>query len=183
MRYNIILIGPPACGKGTQAEILSKKLGIPVIKPGALFRKHIAEKTELGLIAKDYVEKGDLLPDHYTNNLIKGELAKHDISNGVIIDGYPRSLDQVHVLEDMLPIDFVLYFNVRDEVVKERIMANERGRKDDTPEIMEHRLEVYHANYDKIIEYYREKPYFHELDAEHSIEEVSRDILNILKLQ
>lgn len=122
----IILLGPPASGKGTQAERLEEKLGLPHIASGDLFREHIARETELGLRAKKYIDQGDLVPDQLTINMIEDRLAEPDAEEGAILDGFPRTMTQAEALDDILEdrdlvLAEVVYISVPEEVLVERV--------------------------------------------------------------
>ncbi len=135
----LVLLGPPGAGKGTQAAILSEKLGVPHISTGDLFRANIGQETPLGLEAKKYLDAGDLVPSEITNNMVKARVAEPDAANGFLLDGFPRTVDQAKALEGILEglgakLDGVLAFDVDDEVVVERMLA--RGRADDTEDVI-----------------------------------------------
>ena len=117
----IILLGAPGAGKGTQSEIISRKLGIPTISTGDIFRYNIKNKTELGLEAMSYTDKGELVPDSLTNKIVKDRLAKEDCKNGWILDGYPRNAAQVTALDEMLAdLDTPLDWLIAEHLMKER---------------------------------------------------------------
>lgn len=118
---NIIFLGMPGSGKGTQAELLAKKLNIPIISTGNCFRKNIKDETELGLKVKDILAKGDLVPDKITFEMLKKEIESMDTSNGLILDGYPRSFRQAELLKEFLKIDIVLNIELSEDQVLLRI--------------------------------------------------------------
>src|SRR5262249_52012501 len=131
----IVLLGPPGAGKGTQAQKLSEKLGIPQISTGDLFRENISKGTPLGLEAKRYLDAGDLVPAELTNKLVEDRIEQADAADGFILDGFPRSVEQARALDEMLKnhnigLDAVLEFSVSEEELLERLKA--RGRADDT---------------------------------------------------
>lgn len=122
----LVLLGAPGSGKGTQAGVISKKYGIPHISTGDIFRKNIKEGTELGRKAKEYIDKGLLVPDEVTNGIVRSRILEKDCSEGFILDGYPRTTDQAQVLDGYLDeiknnIDAVLNIDVPDEQVVERL--------------------------------------------------------------
>ena len=122
----IVMLGAPGTGKGTVAGILSEELGIPQISTGDIFRKNIKEKTELGILAESYISKGNLVPDEVTINMVKNRLNEDDTKNGVILDGFPRTIPQADALEKMLEekgikIDLVLNLSTPKEEIVERI--------------------------------------------------------------
>ncbi len=156
----IVLLGPPGAGKGTQAEKLAEKLGIPQISTGELFRQNIGEGTKLGLEAKRYLDAGDLVPAELTNQLVEDRLDKPDAVNGFILDGYPRSVEQAKALHEMLErrgadIDAVLEFRVSEDELLQRLKG--RGRADDTEEVILNRMKVYRDETAPLLHYYRDQ--------------------------
>ncbi len=122
----LILLGAPGAGKGTQAEMLTKLYNIPCISTGNIFREHIANKTQLGNLAKEYMDQGKLVPDSLVIELVKDRLSKDDCKNGMILDGFPRTIPQAEALDKMLselnmPIDSVINVEVPDEVIIDRM--------------------------------------------------------------
>lgn len=154
----VVLLGPPGAGKGTQAQKLAEKLGIPQISTGELFRRNIESGTKLGLEAKRYLDAGDLVPSDLTNALVDDRLDKPDAADGFILDGYPRSLEQAKALHDMLErhrtkVDAVLEFRVSQEELLERLKG--RGRADDTDDVILNRMKVYREETAPLLDYYR----------------------------
>jgi adenylate kinase len=122
---NLILLGPPGAGKGTQAKLIKDKYNIPHISTGDIFRKNIAEETPLGKLAKEYMDKGDLVPDILTTKIVQQRLKEDDCRNGFLLDGFPRTVSQAEALESIarevgLQIDRVLFVTVPNEVIVER---------------------------------------------------------------
>ena len=153
----IVLLGPPGAGKGTQALKLAEKLGVPQISTGDLFRSNITRGTELGLEAKRYLDAGDLVPSDLTNALVDKRLDEADAADGFILDGYPRSVDQAEALTRMLAarntrLDAVLEFRVCEEELLKRL--KDRGRADDTEEVIHNRMKVYRDETAPLLEYY-----------------------------
>ncbi|BBX74802.1 adenylate kinase [Mycobacterium shinjukuense] len=151
------MLGPPGAGKGTQAEKLATKLGIPQISTGELFRRNINDGTKLGVEAKRYLDAGDLVPSDLTNALVDDRLSEPDAANGFILDGYPRSVEQARALHDMLQrrgtdIDAVLEFRVSQEELLQRLRG--RGRADDTDDVILNRMKVYRDETAPLLEYY-----------------------------
>lgn len=126
MAIDLVFLGPPGAGKGTQAELLSEWLGIPAVSTGDLFRKAMAESTELGLQAKAYIERGDLVPDEVTVGMVRERLAKSDCEDGAILDGFPRTVPQADALEKLLTdmdrhLDATFYIEVSREELLRRL--------------------------------------------------------------
>jgi adenylate kinase len=153
----VVLLGPPGAGKGTQAAKLAEKLEIPQISTGELFRSNINDGTELGLEAKRYLDAGDLVPSELTNALVDKRLDQRDAANGFILDGYPRSVDQAQALDRMLEarntkLDAVLELRVCEEELLKRL--KDRGRADDTEEVILNRMNVYRDETAPLLAYY-----------------------------
>jgi adenylate kinase len=153
----VVLLGPPGAGKGTQAQKLSEKLGIPQISTGDLFRKNISEGTPLGIEAKRYLDAGDLVPSELTNKLVEDRIEQRDATDGFILDGYPRSVEQARAFDEMLKnhdtkLDAVLEFAVSEQELLERLKS--RGRADDTEEVIHNRMQVYRDETEPLLEYY-----------------------------
>jgi len=153
----VVLLGPPGAGKGTQAVKLAEKLGIPQISTGDLFRRNIDNGTELGLEAKRYLDAGDLVPSELTNALVDKRVDEPDAAGGFILDGYPRSVDQAEALDRMLEarstrLDAVLEFRVCEDELFTRL--KDRGRADDTEEVIRNRMNVYRDETAPLLEYY-----------------------------
>jgi adenylate kinase len=177
----IVLLGPPGAGKGTQAEKLAEKLGIPHISTGELFRHNIGNNTKLGIEAKRYLDAGDLVPSELTNQLVDDRLNDPDAANGFILDGYPRSVAQAEALHEMLQrrgtdIDAVLEFRVPDDELLQRLKA--RGRADDTDDVILNRMKVYQDETAPLLEYYSDE--LKTVDAVGSLDEVFARALRAL---
>lgn len=183
----VILLGPPGAGKGTQASRIAARLGIPAISTGDIFRANMAEGTEIGKQAQAYMERGEFVPDSVTNAMVKARLAAPDTKGGFLLDGYPRSVDQAHVLRDMLldlgkSIDVVLEIQVDEDEVVERMLkrAHEQHRTDDTEPVMRHRLEVYRQQTEPVATYYVDQDLLEVVDGAGSIDQVTARIFAIL---
>ncbi|MEO0143750.1 MAG: adenylate kinase [candidate division WOR-3 bacterium] len=172
---HIIFLGPPGAGKGTQAEIISKKYNIKKISTGDILRSEMENGTELGKIAKQYMEKGELVPDEIMIKIIENHIKN---LNSFILDGFPRTLNQALELEKITKIDKVIYINVPDEEIKNRLLK--RGRLDDKPEVIENRIKVYREQTQVLIDYYKKKGILYEIDGMGSIEEISKRIESVL---
>lgn len=177
----VVLLGPPGAGKGTQAQKLAEKLGIPQISTGELFRDNIVNGTKLGLEAKRYLDAGDLVPSDLTNQLVDDRLDDPDAANGFILDGYPRSLEQAKALHEMLErrgtdIDAVVEFRVSEDELLQRLKG--RGRADDTEEVIHNRMKVYRDETAPLLEYYSGE--LKTVDAVGSMDEVFARALQAL---
>ncbi|MFV1362751.1 adenylate kinase [Mycolicibacterium elephantis] len=178
----VVLLGPPGAGKGTQAQKLSEKLGIPQISTGDLFRKNIGENTPLGVEAKRYLDAGDLVPSELTNKLVEDRISQPDAADGFILDGYPRSVEQAKALDEMLKkrdtkLDAVLEFAVSEEELFKRLKA--RGRADDTEEVIHNRMQVYRDETQPLLEYYKDNN-LQTVDAVGGLDEVFARALHAL---
>lgn len=154
----IVLLGPPGAGKGTQAQKLADKLGVPHVSTGDLFRYNISNNTELGVEAKKYLDAGDLVPASLTNALVDDRLDDEDAKAGFILDGFPRSVEQAEALDQMLAkrnlsLDAVLEFRVPEEELVSRLQG--RGRADDTEDVIRNRFRVYRDETAPLLDYYR----------------------------
>ncbi|UYP17998.1 adenylate kinase [Rhodococcus sp. Z13] len=177
----LVLLGPPGAGKGTQAAILSEKLGVPAISTGDLFRANIGQGTPLGIEAKKYIDAGELVPAEITNNMVRERLAEPDAANGFLLDGFPRSVEQAKELENILKnlgveLDGVLSFVVDEDVVVERMLA--RGRADDTEDVIRNRLRVYREETAPLLDYYSDS--IITVDAVGEVEEINARALTAL---
>ncbi|WP_024800407.1 adenylate kinase [Nocardia sp. BMG51109] len=153
----LVLLGPPGAGKGTQAELLSDKLGVLHISTGNLFRANISQETPLGREAQKYLDAGNLVPSDVTNRMVSSRIAEPDAANGFVLDGYPRTVDQAEALEKMLKeagyeLDAVISFEVAEDVVVNRMLG--RGRDDDTEDVIRNRMRVYREETEPLLEYY-----------------------------
>ncbi|MFD0918540.1 adenylate kinase [Saccharopolyspora rosea] len=178
----LVLVGPPGAGKGTQAAVLSEKLGVPHISTGDLFRANIGNATPLGQKAKSYLDAGELVPDEVTNEMVRERLAEPDAREGFLLDGYPRTTPQADVLTDILAengmeLTAVLQFEVPEEELVRRMLA--RGRSDDTEDVIRRRLAVYREETEPLLEYYRNK--ILKIDAVGSIDDISARALEALR--
>ena len=202
----VVFLGPPGAGKGTQAQKLVEEKGFIHISTGDLLREAVKNKTPLGLKAKEYMDRGQLVPDSLIVELIKEKLPRE---GNVILDGFPRTLNQAKALDQMLSelgkeVQAVVLFQVPDEVVVERLSGRRIDpktgkvyhvkynpppegvevvqREDDKEEVIRKRLQVYHQQTAPLVDYYREKGILVVVDATKSPEEVYRQIINALGL-
>lgn len=183
----LLLIGPPGAGKGTQAVRLAEAYGIPAISTGDIFRSNVKNETELGKQAKAFMDAGNNVPDSLTNALVRDRLAEQDVANGFLLDGYPRTLDQVRELDEILAesgtaLDVVVELQADPEVVVERLRkrAEIEGRTDDDESVVRHRLEVYAEQTEPLIGVYTERGVLVAVNALGSIDEVTERIVAAL---
>jgi adenylate kinase len=200
---NIIFLGAPGAGKGTQAEIVSERFGIPAISTGAIIREAIKTGTEMGLEARKFTEKGALVPDEVVIGIIKERLAKDDCQKGFILDGFPRTVPQAEALDQMgVSIDRVVSIEVSDERIIERMcgrrvcpacgatyhtvsLPSKDGktcdkcgvelavRKDDEPEVVKSRLEIFHSTTEPLKAYYEKTGKLKLVEGQEKVEDTT----------
>jgi adenylate kinase len=205
----LIFLGAPGAGKGTLAGTLSRKLEIPQISTGDIFREAVKNGTDLGRQVKDIMERGELVPDELTVELVRERLSRADTRGGYILDGFPRTVPQADALADLQAIDGVINFQIPDEVVIRRLSgrrvcrscgaiyhvenmpprkenvcdscgAELYTRDDDKIEAIRKRLEVYRRQTEPLIAYYRERGLLHDIDSSESVEHSEAQIRGIL---
>lgn len=183
----MLLVGPPGAGKGTQAVLLSEAFGIPAISTGDIFRANVRDETPLGVEAKGFMDRGEYVPDSLTNALVADRLTQDDCAPGFLLDGYPRTLDQVRALDDVLAssgtqLDVVVELVADPEVVIERIRLRsaEQGRSDDTDDVARNRLEVYARETAPLIEVYGARGIVVSVDGIGTIDAVTDRIVSAL---
>lgn len=180
----LLLIGAPGAGKGTQAERLSQAFGIPAISTGDIFRYNVKNETELGKLAKSYMDKGEYVPDSVTNDLVRDRLNHEDAKAGFLLDGYPRTGDQVLELDSILAnldtqLDAVVLLEADTDEVVRRLLnrAQEQGRADDTEDVIRRRLEVYAEQTAPLISVYSARGIVIAIDGLGEVTEVTDRIL------
>ena len=185
----IVLLGPPGSGKGTQATLLVKQLDVPHISTGALLRDAANRGTELGLQAKALSDKGELVPDDVMSGVLEERLGHKDVSNGFILDGYPRNLAQAESLTILLerldqPVEEAILIDIEPHHIIKRIAkrAQEEGRTDDTEETVRNRLRVYAERTAPVADYYAERGLLTRVLGEGSIDEIFQRVRSILNL-
>jgi adenylate kinase len=183
----IVFMGPPGAGKGTQAEIVADRFGIPAISTGDIFRANVAQNTELGVEAKRYMDAGEYVPDAVTNLMVRNRIDEEDAAKGFLLDGYPRTLDQVEELDGMIRhtghrLDAVVVLTVDPGQLVERLTARAatEGRADDTEEVIRRRQEIYTEQTEPLIDVYRKRGLLREVDGAGEVDEVTEQIMNIL---
>ncbi len=204
---NIILLGAPGAGKGTQATRISEKFGLPHISTGDIFRDNIKRQTEIGMLAKSYTDKGQLVPDEVTCEIVKGRLQNADCKDGYLLDGFPRNLFQAEELDKFSKVDAVINIDIDLSLLMDRLcgrrVCKECGesyhvnflngktvcekcggelyqRKDDNEETVGNRLSVYSEQTAPLIKFYSEKGVLCNVDGVGSIEEVFARICDAL---
>ena len=182
-----LIVGPPGAGKGTQAGRISTSFGVPTISTGDMFRSNIAQNTELGRQVKAILDAGDYVPDTLTNALVEDRLQAADAARGFLLDGYPRTTDQVRYLDALLgtnghAIDAVIQLVAdQDEIVRRlRKRALEQGRTDDTEEAIRHRQEVYRRETEPLVAEYNARGLLIEVDGLGEIDDVTERIFSAL---
>ena len=205
---NIIFLGPPGAGKGTQAQVICQKLGIPQISTGDMLRSAIAAKTDTGLKAKEYMDNGQLVPDAVVIDIVKERLTAEDCQKGYILDGFPRTVEQAEALGAFATIDAAINLDVPDEVLVNRLSGRRvcplcgapyhvdrlNGEKvckvdatpliqrdDDKAETVLNRLQVYHQKTAPLIDYYSGKGKLKNIPGAGSMEEISAEIFKVLE--
>jgi adenylate kinase len=184
----IVLMGPPGAGKGTQAVTLAERTGAAHISTGDIFRANVSAGTPLGVEAKKFMDAGEYVPDEITNAMVKDRLAQPD-ADAFILDGYPRTADQVERLDEMLaeighPLDAVIVLIVDDEELVQRIVERGRtsGRSDDTEEVVRNRLKVYQGETEPLLALYRQRGLLREVDGMGDIDEIAAKLDAVLGL-
>ena len=205
---NVIFLGPPGAGKGTQAQRICDALNIPQISTGDILRRAMKEETPTGLKAKQYVEAGKLVPDEVIIDIVRERLALDDCQNGYILDGFPRTVPQAEALDTIAKIDVVVDLDVADEVLINRLSGRRvclacgatyhvdllNGetkcgkcgeeliqRKDDSAETVLNRLNVYHAQTAPLVDYYRKKGNLKVIDGAQDMDTIFQSILTVVK--
>ena len=182
---NIVLFGPPGSGKGTQAQNLIEKFNLKQISTGDLFRFNMKNDTELGKLAKYYIDKGELVPDQVTINMLVDELKKPTEANGFIFDGFPRTSYQTEVLDQIVKeqlhseISVCLSLIVEDEILVQRLVkrGETSGRVDDSEEsIIRHRIEEYYTKTAEVAELYKQQGKYVEINGVGEISEISEKL-------
>lgn len=190
MSARLLLIGPPGAGKGTQAVRLSGLLDVPAVSTGDIFRRNVRDETPLGRQAKAYMDAGDNVPDSLTNDLVRDRLEQDDCANGFLLDGYPRTTDQVAYLDAFLAehdtaMDVVVELVAEPDVVVERLRqrALDQGRSDDDESVVRHRLEVYREQTAPLIDIYAARGLLAKVDGIGEIDEVTDRIASALAVR
>lgn len=188
---NVIIFGPPGAGKGTQSKIMEEKFSMRQLSTGDILRAEVARESELGLKCKEIMAAGDLVSDEIIIEIIKGAMNEPESKNGVILDGFPRTIAQAEALDAMLQaegqqIDHVLVLDVNNSELINRVLARaeESGkeqRADDNADILEKRLEVYHTQTTRVLPYYRRQGLVRMINGMDPIDQVTTSIMAVLE--
>ena len=183
----LILMGPPGAGKGTQARVVAEHFGVPAISTGDIFRANVSQGTPLGVEAKRYMDAGEYVPDDVTNRMVRARIGEADAAPGFLLDGYPRTLDQVEELDAMVThtghaLDAAVVLTVDAEELVQRLLhrAQTDGRTDDTEEVIRRRQEVYAEQTEPLIDVYRGRGLLVEVDGMGEVDDVTRRIFDAL---
>ncbi len=185
MGLDLVLLGPPGSGKGTQAARLTEKYGIPAIASGDILRAQVEAGTPLGKRVRSFLDRGELVPDQLVVDIIRHRLSEPDTEAGFILDGFPRTVPQAQALDAMLaelqrPLDAVLYLEVDRQSLLERLGQRHRG--DDRPDIADHRIDVFLEQTAPLIGYYRDQGKLRLIDAARPPELVEAAIDDVIRL-
>ena len=189
---NVILLGAPGSGKGTQSIILNKRFGFLQLSTGEMIRQNIEDKTELGLMVQSIVNKGGFVNDDIILSMVSNRILKEDCMDGFILDGFPRNVNQAlsfhHFLKERkIKINFVIELKVNKENLFERIKnrafeANE-AREDDKDDVLENRLKIYEEQTEPLVPYYKDLGLHFEVNGMKNVDEIAEDIENIIKIK
>jgi adenylate kinase len=184
----IVLMGPPGAGKGTQAVRVAAQLGVPHISTGDIFRANLKQGTALGVEAQKYMEAGEYVPDVVTNAMVADRLVQQDAAAGFLLDGYPRTINQVHAVNEMLAgsglaLDKVVELTADADEVVGRLLnrAKEQGRADDTEEVIRRRLEVYGEQTAPLVDLYLQQGVLVKVDGMGGVDEVTDRVMAALQ--
>ena len=209
MKKSIVMLGAPGAGKGTQAKLISERYGIPHISTGDMLRTAVKEETELGLRAKEIMERGELVPDEIMYGIVKDRLAKEDCKEGYILDGFPRTIPQAEFLDSVDKINFVFYIYVPEDLLVKRLVLRRTcpncgamyhleynppkkdnicdkcgtpliQRDDDKEDVVRNRLAVYNEKTAVLLDYYRNRGILYKIDGNRSIDEVLQSIVQVI---
>lgn len=205
---NIVFLGAPGAGKGTQATMVSERFSIPHISTGDIFRQNIKDRTPIGIAAKGYIDRGQLVPDEVTIELVKGRISEDDCKNGFILDGFPRDVAQAEVLAQFAKIDAVIDIVIPFDKLMKRLtgrrVCSKCGesyhvdflgdvsvcfkcngkliqRADDTSETVQQRLDVYMAKTAPLIDYYQNSGLLKDVNGDQPVSDVFKEIIKVLE--
>lgn len=184
----VILLGPPGSGKGTQAKLLSQRLGVPAISTGEMLRAAVSEGTSLGRQARAIMERGELVSDGVMTELVRERIQRPDASGGFILDGFPRTIQQAEFLAGIVgnaaPVVAVINFFVPEDVLEARLLGRSRveGRSDDRAETARERIRVYREKTSPLVGYYRQRGLLTEVDGVGTISEIAARVVGALPI-
>ncbi len=188
MSAYIVLMGAPGAGKGTQAKKLEEVLGMPQVATGDLFRENLKNETELGQLAKSFMEKGELVPDEVTVAMVRDRLSRPDCENGAVLDGFPRTPAQAEALDKLLVefdgrINIVPSIFVEQDLLVARLLkrAEIEGRADDNEDTIRTRMRVYHDQTAPLLNYYGERDLLVEIDGDQAIDRVHNELIKVIQ--
>lgn len=181
----LIFLGPPGAGKGTQASGLAQTCGIPHISTGDILRAAVAQETELGLKARFYMDRGELVPDHLILDIVRDRLSSDDTQSGWILDGFPRNVSQADFLDQLLDdidqaCDHVVNLEVPDEVLIQRLLNRGMNRSDDNEDVIRNRLKVYRDQTEPLIDFYRDREKLVSVNGNQPIDAVSQQLVELV---
>jgi adenylate kinase len=179
----LIFLGPPGAGKGTQAALVAEVLGIPHISTGEILRSAVSQQTDLGVKAKGYMDRGELVPDQLILDMVRDRLTQPDTTNGWILDGFPRNVPQAEFLDLLLKginqsYTHVVNLDVPDEILVARLLS--RGRADDNEAVIRNRLHVYREQTAPLIDFYQNRHHLVSVDGNQAIDLVTRSLKQIV---
>jgi len=207
----LVLLGPPGAGKGTQAAELAKEFNIPAISTGHIIRNAIAEKTPVGVEAKGYIDRGELVPDSIVVEMVKERLKDEDCKNGYILDGFPRTVSQAEIMEQLpIGVDLVLEIHVDTDIIVDRLSGRREcrtcgatyhvkdnppkqegvcdrcgnavsRRMDDVPDIIRNRIEVYHEQTEPLKQYYEAKNLLAEVNGQNKVSDTTKAVMAAIR--
>lgn len=207
----LVLLGPPGAGKGTQAEMLAKEYGIPAISTGHIIRNAIADKTPVGMEAKAFIDRGELVPDNMVVEMVKTRLKEDDCANGYILDGFPRTVSQAEIMDEIpIPVELVLEIHVDEDIIVERLSGRREckicgatyhilynppknegicdkcggtliRREDDVPEIIRKRIKVYGEQTEPLKDYYKAKGLLVSVAGQDEVNDTTNAVLKAIK--
>ncbi len=207
----LVLLGPPGAGKGTQAAKLAKEYNIPAISTGHIIRNAIAEKTPVGAEAKGYIDRGELVPDSIVVEMVKERLKENDCKNGYILDGFPRTVSQAEIMEELpIKVDLVLEISVDTEIIVDRLSGRREckvcgatyhvkdnppkqegvcdncggavtHRMDDVPEVIRNRINVYHEQTEPLKQYYEARNLLATVNGQNQVEDTANAVMATIR--
>ncbi|MCB8979085.1 MAG: adenylate kinase [Ardenticatenaceae bacterium] len=188
MKTFVVLMGAPGAGKGTQAKRLESLLGLPQVATGDLFRANLKNQTELGKLARTYMDKGELVPNEVTIAMVRDRLSQPDCESGAILDGFPRTLAQAEALDELLKefeakIAVVPFIHVTQDILVQRLAkrAEIEGRADDNEDTIRTRMQVYESETAPLLDYYENRGLLVKINGEQLIDEVSADLTTVIR--